>query len=77
MYSYPQRTRQKSTKQGWFIRKVYPYNTTYGSVSEAGEFGLRQLIQFVECHLILISNIDISLILNVAPEFYYNGGSNL
>ena len=72
MYSYPQRTRQKST-----IRKLYPYNTTYGSVSEAGEFGLRQLIQFVECHLILISNIDISLILNVAPEFYYNGGSNL
>ena len=56
---------------------MYPYNTTYGSVSEAGEFGLRQLIQFVECHLILISNIDISLILNVAPEFYYNGGSNL
>ena len=54
MYSYPQRTRQKSTKQGWFIRKLYPYNTTYGSVSEAGEFGLRQLIQFVECHLILI-----------------------
>ena len=68
MYSYPQRTKINKAEM------VHPQSV---SVIEAGEFDLRQLIQFVECHLILISNIDISLILNVAPEFYYNGGSNL